>query len=111
MLLVDGLQKFDRNKNLVARLNRIEQDDRLQIVAHSHAPTVEIQNLGSRAITVGTKTEPEFRSSKIVSVERRGYLNPSAGPEGLPPAARNLFTLRHHPAVAGSPLSTWNIPS
>jgi len=34
------LQKFDRNKNLVARLNRIEQDDRLQIVAHSHAPTV-----------------------------------------------------------------------
>ncbi len=83
ILRVHGVQQLHRHRHFVARLGLVKQDDRLQVVAHGHAPPVEVENLRHRPIGFSVELEPDARARQVISVQRLRHLISLAKPHCL----------------------------
>ena len=83
LLDVDGVQQLHGDHDLVAWLGIVKQDSRLQVVAHGHAASIEVENLGHRPVGVGMELEPDARAGQVVAIQRVGNRKCLAKPHGI----------------------------
>jgi hypothetical protein len=81
MFAIHGVQELYGHERSIAGRRLVEENDRLQVVAHRHSAAVEINDLRHWAVRVGFELKPNSRSAQVVATERSGDFNPTAIPD------------------------------
>ena len=83
LFIVDGVEEFDGDEDLVAGPGGLEEDDGFEVFAEGDALAVEVDDLGDGAVGVGLELEEDAGAGDVVAVEGLGDFDGAAVPDGL----------------------------
>src|SRR5271156_5190526 len=74
-LLIFAVQQLDGHQHLVSRPGVCKERDGLEVCAHGHAASVEVNDLRHWTIRLDPQTEGNLGSGQIVAVKVLGYFD------------------------------------
>src|ERR1700733_14330006 len=82
-LLIFAVQQLRRHQHFVSRFSVCEERNGLEVCAHGHAPSVEVNDLRDWTIGPHSQAERNLRAGQIVAVKVLGYFDGGPHPQGL----------------------------
>ena len=74
-LLIFAVQQLHGHQHLVSRVGVCEERDGLEVSAHGHAASVEVDDLGHWTIGVNPQAKGNLRAGQVVAVKVFGHFD------------------------------------